>query len=62
VQKRYQVLIPDWLEDYIKLGIKRYGLNFSKLLRLEICLAVITTMNALYPEYKSRISVEDRAS
>jgi len=59
VQKRYQVLIPEWLEDYIKFGVEKYGLSFSELLRLEICLSVISTMDALYPEYKTAFSAKE---
>jgi hypothetical protein len=59
VQKRYQVLIPEWLEDYIKLGVKILGVSFSELLRLEICLSVISTMEALYPAYKTTFSVQE---
>jgi len=59
VQKRYQVLIPGWLEDYLKLGVKKFGVSFSELLRLEICLSVISTMEALYPAYKTTFSVKE---
>ena len=59
MQKRYQVLIPEWLEDYIKLGVKILGVSFSELLRLEICLSVISTMEALYPAYKTTFSVQE---
>jgi hypothetical protein len=53
VQKRYQVLIPDWLEEYIKWGVKKFGLSFSELIRLEICQAIIGYIGERYPEYKS---------
>ncbi len=59
MQKRYQVLIPEWLEDYIKLGVKKFGVSFSELLRLEICLSVISTMEALYPAYKTTFSIKE---
>jgi len=59
MQKRYQVLIPDWLEDYIKWGAKKYGLSFSELIRLEICQAVISYICERYPEYKSRFTMKD---
>lgn len=59
MQKRYQVLIPGWLEDYLKLGVKKFGVSFSELLRLEICLSVISTMEALYPAYKTTFSVKE---
>jgi hypothetical protein len=59
VQKRYQVLIPDWLEDYIKWGVEKFGLSFSELIRLEICQAVIFYMSARYPEYKPGFTMDD---
>jgi hypothetical protein len=59
LQKRYQVLIPEWLEDYIKLGVKKFGVSFSELLRLEICLSIISTMEALYPTYKTAFSIKE---
>ena len=59
VQKRYQVLIPDWLEEYIKWGVKKYKLSFSELIRLEICQAVISYISELYPEYNAGHSRKD---
>ena len=59
MQKRYQVLIPDWLEEYIKWGVKKYKLSFSELIRLEICQAVIAMITARYPEYKAGFSMKD---
>ena len=59
VQKRYQVLIPDWLEEYIQWGVKKYGLSFSELIRLEICQAVIAYISARYPDYKPGFLMED---
>ena len=59
MQKRYQVLIPDWLEEYIKWGVKKYRLSFSELIRLEICQAVITYICERYPEYKSGYTMKD---
>jgi hypothetical protein len=58
VQKRYQVLIPDWLEEYIKWGVKKYKLSFSELIRLEICQAVIGYIAERYPEYKIGFSMK----
>lgn len=59
MQKRYQVLIPDWLEEYILWGVKKYRLSFSELIRLEICQAVIQYISERYPEYKSRYEMKD---
>ena len=59
VQKRYQVLIPDWLEEYILWGVRKYRLSFSELIRLEICQAVIQYISERYPEYKSGYGMKD---
>ena len=59
MQKRYQVLIPDWLEEYIKWGVKKYGLSFSELIRLEICQAVIGYICERYPEYQSGYTMKN---
>lgn len=52
--------MPDWLEEYIKWGVKRYGLSFSELIRLEICQAIIHYINGRYPEYKSGFTMKDQ--
>lgn len=59
MQKRLQVLIPDWLEEYIKWGVKKYKLSLSELIRLEICQAVISYISERYPEYKSGYSMKE---
>jgi hypothetical protein len=59
VLKRYQVLLPDWLEDYIKYLADKYDLSFSEVIRVEVCIAVISTISKLYPDYKLGITPED---
>lgn len=61
MQKRLQVLIPDWLEEYIKWGVKKYKLSFSELIRLEICQAIISYIGERYPEYKPGCTMKDYA-
>jgi hypothetical protein len=56
VLKKYQVLIPEWLEDYIKYLAERYDLSISEIIRAEICFAVIGQVSHFYPEYKPGIS------
>lgn len=53
--KRYQVLLPDWLGDYIKILVDKYDLNFSEVIRVEICMAILNSTPNLYPEYKPGI-------
>jgi len=53
------VLIPDWLEDYIQWGVKKFGLSFSELIRLEICQAIINYISERYPDYHSGYSMKN---
>jgi len=57
--KRYQVLLPDWLEDYVKLISDKYDLSFSEVIRTMICNWILTAMPNIYPELKLEISPED---
>jgi len=59
VLKRYQVLLPDWLEDYVKKLADNYDLSFSEVIRVEICMAVISTISKLYPEHKFGLTHEE---
>jgi hypothetical protein len=59
VLKRYQVLLPDWLEEYIHWGVEKYELSFSELIRLEICLSILLRTTYLYPDYELHITVEE---
>ena len=54
--KKAQVVIPDWLDEFMKLRVKDFGLTCSALIRLDICMAFLAYMAELYPEYKPGIS------
>ena len=57
--KRYQVLLPDWLEEYIKIGVESYGFSFSEIIRLQICFSILTQIPEIHPEYSPKVSVKD---
>jgi hypothetical protein len=57
--KRYQVLLPDWLEDYVKIAAKRYDLSFSETIRAMVCSTTIASVSKLFPEYKPGMTLED---
>lgn len=57
--KRYQVLLPDWLEDYIKYLVDKYNLSFSEVIRTEICTSIIYKISKLYPNYKLGLMPEE---
>lgn len=54
--KRYQVLLPDWMEDYIKFLVERHDVSFSEIIRAELCFSFLNTIIKLCPEYKSGIT------
>ena len=56
--KRYQVLLPDWMEDYIKFLVERYDLSFSEIIRGEICFSFLNTIITLCPEYKPGVTTK----
>lgn len=57
--KRYQVLLPDWLEENIKFYVEEYDLSFSEVIRAEICSAILATVPKQFPEYKPGLSHDD---
>jgi len=60
--KRYQVLLPEWLEEYITYGVEKYDLNFSELIRLELCLSILALIPEIHPEYKPQTTLKDAAA
>ena len=59
MQKRYQVLLPDWLEDYIKIGVETYGFSFSEIIRLLLCFSILAQIPVLHPEYKPNVTINE---
>lgn len=57
--KRYQVLLPDWMQDYIQFIADKYDLSFSETIRGEICVAILCITSHLYPDYKSGLSTKE---
>lgn len=57
--KRYQVMLPDWLEDYIKHSVEKYDMSFSEVIRGELCFAILTNIPSDYPEYKPEVTHKD---
>lgn len=53
---KYQVLIPDWLEDYIKYLAERYDLTFSEIIRAEVCYAILSHVTHFYPDFEPEVT------
>ena len=54
--KRYQILLNDWLMDYIKLLSEKYDASFSEVIRLSLCYEYMHTIALRHPEYKMKLS------
>ncbi len=57
--KRYQVLLPDWLEDYVKLLADKYDLSFSEVIRAMICNWILASVPSIFPELKLGITPKE---
>ncbi len=53
--KRYQVLLSDWLEDYVKLVAEKYDISVSAAIRVHLGIAILYVITALYPDYKPNL-------
>lgn len=56
--KRYQVLINDWLADYVKYFSEKYDLSFSEVIRIMLCLQTGQWVSLVYPNFKFKISLK----
>jgi len=56
--KSYQVLLPHWLERYVKKRADLLELGFSEIIRLQICIAILAFQNIRFPEYKTGMSLK----
>ena len=57
--KRYQVLLPDWLENYIIQIAELFDLSFSEIIRLELCFSILSSTKSFYPKYKMGITPKE---
>ena len=60
--KRQQVLLNDWLIEYIKFTAEKYDWSFSETVRLVLCVEIASWVSAMYPKYKTKISNKDLAN
>ena len=54
--KRYQVLIDDWMEDYVKLVAEKYDISSSAVIRVHLGIAILYVIPAIYPDYKPNLA------
>jgi hypothetical protein len=52
---RQQVLIEDWLVDYLKFLAGKYDLSFSEVIRIALCAQFAEMVNLNFPDIKADI-------
>ncbi len=57
--KRYQVLLPEWLEEHVRNIADRFDLSFSEVIRGEICFAILVAIGLSHPDYKPDIKPDE---
>ena len=50
--KRCQVLLSDWLVDYIKDNAEKFDVSFSEVIRLSLCMQFGSWISQNYPNHK----------
>jgi hypothetical protein len=57
--KRFQVLLEDWQEEYLRLLTDVYDISFSEACRFLFSLGTLNAVEKAFPEYKYRITKEE---
>lgn len=60
-KNRFQVMLSDWMEDYIKFVADRYDLTDSEVIRGHMCFGFLYAISMMYPEYKAKLKGEEFA-
>ena len=58
---RYQVLLSDWMEDYVKFIADKYSLSISDVIRGHMCFGFLFAISMMYPEYKTKLESKEFA-
>lgn len=56
--KRYQVLLDEWLADFIKKRADYYDTSFSETIRIALCVYYGTIISQYCPEHKFKFTPE----
>ncbi len=60
--KRYQVLLDDWLADFIKERAEKHDASFSEVIRIALCVYYGGITSEFYPEYEYEFTLKKMAS
>ena len=59
--KRFQILLSDWQERYLRDAMDLNDLSFSEMVRIILSEGILHTASLLYPEYKAGVNKKDLA-
>jgi uncharacterized protein (DUF2384 family) len=59
LNRKYQVLLSKWMEDYLKFICERYDLNFSSAIRVHMCLGFIYSLSHILPDCKIDLPIDE---
>jgi len=59
--KRFQILLSDWQEKYLRDAMEVNDLSFSEMVRIILSEGILHTACLLYPEYKAGVAKKDLA-
>lgn len=60
--KRYQVLLDDWLADFIKERAEKHDASFSEVIRIALCIYYGGMIKEFYPEYEYEFTTKKMTS
>lgn len=60
--KRFQILLSDWQEKYLRDAMELNDLSFSEMVRIILSEGILHTVSLLYPGYSAGVSRKDLAS
>jgi len=60
--EKFQVLLPEWLADYIHYLADTYDMKISEVIRIQISAAALFMAMRLYPEFKAEIEIDQVAA
>ena len=56
---RQQVLLEDWLVEYLKFLSERFDLSFSEVIRIGLCAQFDEMISLAFPKIKSKINKKE---
>jgi hypothetical protein len=56
--EKFQVLLPEWLADYVHYLADTYDMKISEVIRMQVSAAALFTAMRLYPEFDVDFEVD----